>query len=348
MRPTRQSNIRLGIYIASGVLLFIVLIYLIGSRQHMFQRNVKITATFTDVRGLRVGANVRFTGIDVGTVSKMIILSDTSVKIEMAINEKVTDFIKKNSMATIASEGLMGSKIVVLTPGSPDEESITDSDNLPTMPPVEIDDIIKEIKISSEKISAVSTNLVDITNKINRGEGIFGKIFTDTTIAYNISQSSRNLQEISARMNRGEGIMGRLFADTSLAANIDSASVLLEQITRNFEGITRNIDRGQGFVGRLLTDTSLINNIYLATENLNKSTVNLEKFSKNLTGITDKMNSGPGTFNKLLVDSAFADSLDVFINNLNQTIIEVKAASEALQQSGFVRAFSKKPKEERE
>jgi len=347
MRPSRKSNIRLGIYIASGVLLFIVVIYLIGSQQHLFQRNVKITAVFTDVKGIRVGANVRFTGIDVGTVSKMIILSDTSVKIEMAINEKVTSFIKKNSMATIASEGLMGGKIVVLLPGSPDERSISDGDNLPTTVPVEIDDIIREIKTSSERISAVSSNLVDITNKINRGEGIFGKIFTDTTVAYNLSLSSQNIQEISARMKRGEGLMGRLFADTSLASNIDSATILMEQISRNLEGITYKIDRGEGVVGRLLTDTSLINNLYLATENLNNSTSNLEKFSNNLIGVTDKMNTGPGVFNKLLVDSVFADSLNIIVNNLNETIIEVKAASEALQRSGFVRAFSKKPKEEK-
>lgn len=346
MRPTRQSNIRLGIYIASGVLLFIVILYLIGSRQHMFQRNVKITSIFTDVRGIRVGANVRFTGIDVGTVSKMIILSDTSVKIEMAINEKVTPFIKKNSLATIASEGVMGSKIVVLLPGSPDEKSIKDGDNLPSMPAIDIDDIIKEIKKSSEKISSVSSNLVDITDKINRGEGIFGKIFTDTSIAYNVSVATRNLQEISDRMNRGEGLMGRLFADTSLAANVDSATFLLEQITRNIEGITQNVDRGQGVIGRLLTDTSLIYNIYIATENLNNSTANLEKFTGNLIGVSDKMNTGPGAFNKLLVDSVFADSLDILVNNLNSTILEVKAASEALQRSGFVRAFSKKPKEE--
>ncbi len=347
MRPTRRSNIRLGIYIVSGVLLFIVVIYLIGSRQHLFQRNVKITATFTDVKGLRVGANVRFTGIDVGTVSKMTILSDISVKIEMSINEKVTSFIKKNSMATIASEGLMGSKIVVLMPGSPDEKSIEDGDNLPTMPPVEIDDIVREIKTSSERISAVSSNLVDITNKINRGEGIFGKIFTDTTFAYNLSLSSQNLQQISDRVNRGEGLIGRLFADTSLAADIDSASFLMEQISRNIEGITQKIDRGEGVVGRLLSDTSLINNLFLSTRNLNYSTANLEKFSNNLIGISDKMNSGPGVFNKLLVDSVFADSLNIIVNNLNETIIEVKAASEALQRSGFVRAFSKKPKEEK-
>jgi phospholipid/cholesterol/gamma-HCH transport system substrate-binding protein len=347
MRPTRRNNIRLGIYIASGVLLFIFVIYLIGSRQNMFQRNVKITAIFNDVKGLRVGANVRFTGIDVGTVSKMDILSDTTVLIEMAVNEKVTPFIKKNSIATIANEGLMGSKIVVLLPGSANERSVSNGDNLSTSQPVEIDDIIREIKISSERISAVSSNLYDITSKINRGEGIFGKIFTDTSFAYNLSLSSQNLQEISARVNRGEGLVGRLFADTSLATKIDSASILMEQISRNLQGITQKVDQGQGIFDLLLSDTSLTYNLYVSSQNLNYSTANLEKFSNNLIGITEKMNNGNGAFHKLLVDSVFADSLDITVHNLNETIIEVKAASEALQKSGLVRAFSKKPREEK-
>lgn len=347
MRPTRKSNIRLGIYVASGVLLFIFVIYLIGSRQNMFQRNVKITATFADVKGLRVGANVRFTGIDVGTVSKMVILSDTTVLIEMAVNEKVTPFIKKNSIATIANEGLMGSKIVVLLPGSADEKSISHGDNLQTSQPVEIDDIIREIKISSERISAVSSNLVDITSKINRGEGIFGKIFTDTSFAYNLSLTTQNLQEISARVNRGEGIVGKLFADTSLAKNIDSASILLEQISRNIEGITQKIDEGQGIFELLLSDTSLTYNLYESSQNLNYSTANLEKFSSNLMEITEKMNTGKGAFNKLLVDSVFADSLDITVRNLNETILEIQSASEALQQSRLVKGFAKKPKEEK-
>jgi phospholipid/cholesterol/gamma-HCH transport system substrate-binding protein len=347
MRPTRKSNIQLGIYIASGILLFIFVIYLIGSHQNMFQRNVKITAIFADVKGLRVGANVRFTGIDVGTVSKMDILSDTTVLIEMAVNEKVAPFIKKNSVATIANEGLMGSKIVILLPGSANERSIHDGDNLLTSLPVEIDDIIREIKISSERISAVSSNLVDITNKINRGEGIFGKIFSDTSFAYNLSLSSQNLQEISGRVNRGEGIVGRLFADTSLASNIDSATILMEQISRNIEGITQKINQGQGIFDLLLSDTSLTYNLYESSQNLNYSTANLEKFSNNLVGITEKMNNGNGAFNKLLVDSAFADSLDITIHNLNETILEVQSASEALQQSRLVKAFAKKPKEEK-
>jgi hypothetical protein len=50
----------------------------------------------------------------------------------------------------------------------------------------------------------------------------------------------------------------------------------------------------------------------------------------------------------MLVDSAFADSLDVALQNLNKTLIELQLASEAVQQSGMVRAFSRKARKEEE
>ena len=103
MKKSRKNTVRLGIYIAAGITLFIVAIYIIGSSKNLFQINVKVTALFQDVKGLQVGANVRFTGIDVGTVTKTLILSDSAVMVELAIQDKVTPFIKKNTIATIAS-----------------------------------------------------------------------------------------------------------------------------------------------------------------------------------------------------------------------------------------------------
>ena len=145
MKNTRQANIRLGMYIAGGVFLFILIIYLIGNKQNMFSTNVKVTTEFRDVVGLREGANVRFTGIDVGAVSKLTILSDSSVLVEMAIDRKVTPFIKNNSTATIGSQGLMGNKLIVLLPGSADVRSIEAGDHLPSVQPIEADDILREI-----------------------------------------------------------------------------------------------------------------------------------------------------------------------------------------------------------
>lgn len=346
-RKTGNSR-KLGMFITLGVILFIVSIYFIGTKQNLFRQSVKVSAVFSDVKGLRIGGNVRFTGITVGTVSDMTILSDSAVQVELAIDRNVIRFIKENSVATIASEGLLGSKIVVLLPGSPDEEPIEEGETLPTLEPVEIDDILREIKTSSERISSVSRNLIDITEKINRGEGIFGKIFTDTTMTYNLTRTSRNLREISEKVKQGEGLIGKLFADTSFANNLDTTGQFLSDISSNLVEITNKIERGEGIFGRLFTDTTLTQNIYVSSKNLNESTKNLSSVTANLIAVTDKMNRGEGVFSKMLVDSAFADSLDITLQELNKTLIELREASEAIQRSGLIRAFSKKEKKEEE
>ena len=335
-------------FIAGGVLLFIVIIYLIGGKQNMFTSSVKITTVFTDVKGLQEGANVRFTGIDVGAVNKLEILTDSTVLVEISLDRKVTKFIKKDSRATIASKGLMGNKLVIIMPGSANEKSIEQGDNLPSLAAVELDDIIKEIKISGERISAVSANLISITDKMERGEGIFGKIFTDTSFAYNLSRTSHNIRVLSDQINRGEGFLGKLLVESDFSSELDSAAKYISGISQNLEGITDKINRGEGLIGRMATDTTLTYNIYQVSQNLSNTAQNLQKMTGNLTEFTETMNSGQGVLNKMLVDSAFADSLDVALRNLNKTLIELQMASEAVQQSGLVRAFSRKARKEEE
>jgi phospholipid/cholesterol/gamma-HCH transport system substrate-binding protein len=348
MKDSRRSTIRLGMFIAGGVLLFIMIIYLIGGKQNMFTSSIKITSVFNDVKGLQEGANVRFTGIDVGAVSRLEILTDSTVLVEISLDRKVTKFIKKDSRATIASQGLMGNKLVIIIPGGADQPSIEEGDNLLSLEPVEIDDIIREIKISGERISIVSANLISITEKMERGEGIFGKLFTDTSFAYNLSRTSHNLRVLSDQINRGEGFLGKLLVESTFSSELDSAVKYVSGISRNLEDITAKIDRGEGLIGRMTTDTTLTHHLYKAGENLNDVTLNLENITANLITFTETMSSGQGMVNKMLVDSAFADSLDVALQNLNHTLIELREASKAIQQSGLIRAFSRKARKQEE
>lgn len=348
MKNSRKSTIRLGMFIAGGVLLFIMIIYLIGGKHNMFTSSMKITTVFKDVKGLQEGANVRFTGIDVGAVTRLEILTDSTVLVEISLDRKVTRFIKKDSRATIASEGLMGNKLVIIIPGGADQPSVEEGDNLLSLEPVEIDDIIREIKISGERIGIVSANLIRITEKMERGEGIFGKIFTDTTFAYNLSRTSHNLRVLSDQINRGEGFLGKLLVESSFSAELDSTARYVTGISQSLEEITGKIERGEGLIGRMTTDTTLTYNLYHAGENLNEVTLNLEKITGNLITFTETMNSGQGMVNKMLVDSAFADSLDVTLQNLNHTLIELRKASKAIQQSGLIRAFSGKARRHEE
>ena len=348
MQHSKKYSLRLGVFITAALALFVIAIFFIGQKQKLFKSTIKITTIFNDVKGLKQGNQVRFTGIDVGTVLSTRIQSDTAVIVEMSIEESVTPFIKKNSIATIGTEGLMGSKIVIILPGTFDAPSIEKGDNLFSIEPVEIDDIMSEIKSSSEKITQVSENLISITNKINRGEGIFGKIFTDTSFMRNLdrtmkntSRITKNLIEVSEKVKMGHGIVGKMFTDSVFSKELDSTSRNLNIISQNIEQITQKINDGQGVFGRLFADTSFTHNLYLTS-------LNLEESSKNLKEISTRMNYSNSVFNRLISDSALSDTLDILLYRLNQGVIEATEASEAIQNSGIIRMFSKDEKEKKE
>jgi phospholipid/cholesterol/gamma-HCH transport system substrate-binding protein len=355
MPAKKTYDLILGIFIFLGIVIFSAAIYLIGQKQNLFTSNVKVTAVFNDVFGLTPGNNVRFCGIDVGTVSSVRILSETEVSVELSIQSNTIPFIRKNSIATIGSEGLMGNKTIIIIPGTVEERILRGGDTLATIQPVNIDAILNEVKNSTENIAVVSKNLSDITYRIKEGKGIFGKIFTDTSLTLSLDKVSRNavmitqnLNEISERVTQGEGILGKLLADTSFSRNLDRTNRNFISISKNLDGITDKINRGEGIFGRLFTDTTLTHNLYLTSENLNESSEDIEKITQNLVEITDKINSGKGLINKLLADSAFADSVDVAVTRLNRGIVSATEASETIKKSRIIRLFSKKKKKPKE
>ena len=346
-----SENYKLGVFISISVFLFILAVYLIGREQKLFKSTIKITTVFKDVKGLKIGNNVRFSGITIGTVSALTISTDTTVLVELSIEKSAREFIKKDCKASIAPEGLLGTKIVVILPGSANEKPVKQGDNISSLEPVEIDDIINDIKRSSEKISIIADNLINITYKIDRGEGMFGKIFTDTTITRNLDKASinvalisENLNEISKKMNKGHGIVGKLLVDSAFSEDLDITAENIRQISYNFEEIADKLNKGEGVFGRLFTDTGMTKNLYLASSSINQSSQNLEELTYKLNKMIDVINQGDGLINKLLVDSIFADSLDIILNQLSKGIIDVSEASEAVKRSGIIRLFSPKEK----
>lgn len=345
MKNKQRKSLIVGIFVTLGLVLLIGTIYLIGKKENIFGSNINISAIFKDVKGLREGDKVRLSGIEIGTVSYVWFLDNNRVLVDLSLVEEATKYVKKDSRVTIANEGLMGSKVVMILPGSTQSTPVTESDTLLTIEQVDLDDIMREVKTSSENISVVSDELISITKKINRGDGIFGKIFTDTTFTRNLDAASKNIADISLnlidiseKVNRGQGIMGKLLADTLLTSEIDSAGQNLDQIAQNLMEITDKVNKGEGVFGRLFTDTSLTKNLYLSSKNMEVTT-------KNLLDITGKLNNDSSALNLLIDDENFADSLEILIYRLDEGIEEATKAAEAIQKSGLIRLFSKDKKD---
>ena len=197
MKKDSGNKIRLGLFVIGGVVIFLVGIYYIGQKRLLFSSTIKLKTIYHDVNGLQVGNNVRFSGIDVGTVDDISIISDTTVSVTLAIDHSVKKFIKKDAKASIGAEGLMGDKIVNLTSGSESGEEIANGDFIQSMEGSTIDAIMKSVKVTADNAAVITGDLAGVIGMVKSGKGTIGKLLMDTSFAGNLDATMVNVKQAS-------------------------------------------------------------------------------------------------------------------------------------------------------
>lgn len=194
---TQKFKIRLGLFVTGGLVLFLLAIFIIGKQKNLFNPVFRLTATFFNVSGLQVGNNVRFSGINVGTVNDISIINDSTVMVEMLIKKNVKEFIKSDCIVTIGSEGLIGDRLLLITQGSSDASLAEEGQQLLSAEPVEMDAIMLSLKVTANNAVIISDQLAEIMIKVNSGTGTLGRLLRDSAIAKNLNQTMENLKRSS-------------------------------------------------------------------------------------------------------------------------------------------------------
>ena len=193
--------IKVGILVTVGLAIFILGIFVLGRQENLFGSTFTLRSSFPGVSGLQIGNNVRFNGINIGTVSDIVLYNDTSVMVLMLVEKDMQKFIKKNSRCVIGSEGLMGDKVITITAGSENYEPVGDKDMLISEKPVEMDEIIFSLKNTAQNAEIISEELALLMYKVNNGEGALSRLLTDSSIAADISATMENLKNSSANLD---------------------------------------------------------------------------------------------------------------------------------------------------
>ena len=273
MKKDTSYKIKLGIFISIGMMVFIIGIYFIGEGKQLFRSTFRISGVFKDVAGLEPGNNVRLSGINVGTVDNIMIVSDTTVRVEILIDESTRKFIKKDAVASIGSEGLMGNKTIIVYPGTGGKTEIENNDIVQTTSPLGVDDFMISLKRTIDNATKITSDLSKITENIQSGKGTIGRLLMDQSISQNVDSTFTNLKDGSAGfkilMNKANDIDEIL---TSLKTTINNTS----SITSNVSKITDSIHSGKGTIGMLLMDSTMRQNIDSTVVNLKKSSVGLK------------------------------------------------------------------------
>ena len=302
MSSSKGDHVRLGLFVLAGTALLVVGLYLLGSKQDLFRRTVEVHTSFRSVGGLRPGNNVRYAGINVGTVTSIRIVSDTSVRVTLAIREQDAAYIRSNAVASLGSDGLMGNKLVNLSPGEGPGEPIGPGVELLSSTPLDTDLMMRTLDRTNANMAAITDDLRELSARINN-PGSLVYLLGDTVLAGDLRTSIRDLQQAVAHarsatatvdatltdVQAGKGALGLLVGDPAAEQQVRQWLSTMQQLADTLAHASARVDRfaeglnTPGALGHTLTrDTATAGDVRRTLQNLEKSSVTLDENLKAL------------------------------------------------------------------
>ncbi|MEO6150706.1 MAG: MlaD family protein [Mucilaginibacter sp.] len=311
----RKKAVLVGIFIALGLVIFVLGVLTLGSSQKAFVKSIHIRSRFGDVAGLKKGGNVWFSGVKVGTIKEISFAGVSEVDVVMNIDAKVQEYIHRNAGVRISSDGLIGNKIIVIDGGSPNAPVVQDGDILQSEKLLSTEDMMATLQQNNQNLLAITKDFKQLSSQILQGKGTVGALLADSSMAMQLRAAMRNLQ-----------------ATTQSASNM---AVQLDQFSHK-------MNTKGGFADNLLTDTVTFNRIRGAVSQLQLAASNATTLTDNLNKASNKLNSNDNALGILLNDRKSAVKVQSTINNLEESSVKLNDNLEALQHNFLLRGFFKK------
>jgi phospholipid/cholesterol/gamma-HCH transport system substrate-binding protein len=276
---------KLGIFIFLGSVLLIIGIFVLGNKEALFKSTFTVKAFFQNVEGLRDGAPVRLSGVDVGAVKSIRIMGDRAsvIEVSMRLLSDVKRFIRKDTEAGIETEGLVGYKFIALYIKESNADHVEDGGTILAKEPVSFADVIEETQGIMSYTKEMTQNLAEIVSKINSGQGTLGKILNDDALYYATTKvtesASTSLDSITSDLRNVVAV----FKD--LGSGLNKTVGGINSTVQNVDSVIANVKEGKGVLGSLL-----------AEGNSNDTTI--AAIIKNLKEITNEAKIAAGRLNE--------------------------------------------------
>lgn len=306
MTKQHVNNIRLGIFVIAGFFLLIFSLYVIGKNANLFGARFELRTRVNNANGLLRGNNVHFSGIQAGTVKSIVIINDTTIEIRMLLDIKLRPYIADNALVSIGTEGLMGNKIINITPRRERGALVKEGDLLPAQRTIDTGEMLETLYKTNNTVSEIAGALQTTIRQVNQSAGLWN-LLNDKQLALNLRTASAHLsnaadgtQKIAGDLyaivhdaKNGKGAIGALLTDTLLVANLDEAvlqvkiagnnvALLTGQLNEVTQQVQRQLNSGNGMGHALLHDSTLVIKLQASLDNIQKGT---DGFNQNMEAL---------------------------------------------------------------
>ena len=321
-KEENKRAVIVGIFIALGMIIFIIGIFTLGGQQSVFKKNFHITAVFDDVAGLKKGNNVWFSGVKVGTISNVRFIGLKEVEVQMVVDDNVQQYIHSNTGVKIGSDGLIGNKIIVIDGGSAEAPVIADGAKVQVQKEISTAEMMKTLQRNNENLLAITNDFKKLSSNIVKGKGLVGELIADSVLALKFK---------------------------SIVNNLNATTQSTQQVAMGLNRFSDKLNTKGGLTDKLLTDTAVFSQLKASVAQLKQTTGtasaladNLNKAGINLTKATNKLNTTDNAIGVLLNDPKGAEQVRSTLNYLQQSSIKLNDDLEAVQHNFLLKGFFKK------
>jgi phospholipid/cholesterol/gamma-HCH transport system substrate-binding protein len=328
MANRKIDNVKLGIFVLIGLVALSFALYKVGKGSNFFRKNFTLKAQFKNVSGLMIGNNIRYVGIQVGSIKKIDLLNDTLIEVEMQIDEKMKNFIHKNDHVDIGTDGLVGNKLLNITKGKNRSQLAQDGDLLTVSEALNTDEMMLVLNKTNNNIAIITEDLKNTVQRLNNSTALWD-LLTEKTIPENMKAS---------------------------LINIRNATVKADDMVAEFQNVVRDVKNGKGSIGILLKDTAIAYNMNQAVDKIKKIGDNANALVLDFDGmaqnIKSDLNNSKGAYYAVLKDTMLVFKLNNSMNNIESGTDGFNQNMEALKHNfllrGYFRRLEKKKKKEQE
>ncbi len=320
MKISNAQKVKLGTFVIITGLILIFSLYLIGKKQNLFGNTFKITAVFNNVSGLKLGNNVRYAGINVGTVKNIVMVNDSTICVDMNLEEGIRKHMRKNALALVGSDGLVGSMVVNILPGASNSPALQKGDTLKSLRKVSTTDMMSTLEVTNENASELTQELLKITHSINEGKGTLGLLVNDAAMGDDLKQTMTNLKTVS----------------------LDAAKVIEE-----IKEVVSGVNNEENLLHVLVKDSVASQQFRSVMANLEKSSEDINLVIGNLNDVILSVKEGEGTFNYITSDTILVQDIGETVENIKKGSVMLNENLEALRHNTFFKGYFKKQEKER-
>lgn len=317
MNTDSTNNLKLGTFVFLGFILLVIALFYIGNRNSFTGSNIKIKARFSNINGLQEGNNVLFSGINAGTVKSIKLLNSKTIEVTMVMKKDIANQIPINSKITIGTDGLMGNKLLNITPSETSGAMVKDGDYLIAEKTADIDQVLTSLLRSTENIQVISSALKNVSLRVEQSEVL--SLIEKKELSQNLQQSMSNIRMTTQNT---------------------------QKLTLTLQKIVEDIHSGKGAAGLLLSNKAFADDLQTTIKNLKETSMAINETSVQLkltsTSLNTNLQQGKGLLPVLLRDSLLSQKINASLENIEKSTYNFNLNMEALKHNFLFKGYFKK------